>query len=138
MNDFFHKHVEAFQKVIRANIFSIHKNFLICIMPHYRIHIKLDGQEVREFIIEDPRTNIEYVYQEYKKRVNAKNGTGRVIYFDLVMIAEASLTCEDDRKEVFNPGNNFGVEPVKPVEIKRKKQNRNYESRPTLGERMRK
>lgn len=55
-------------------------------MPHYRIQIKLDGQKVREFSIEDPRKDIELVYMDYKNRVNAKNGTGRVIYFDLVMI----------------------------------------------------
>lgn len=61
-------------------------------MPPYRIHIKLDGQDdVREFIIEDSRINIEYVYQEYKKRVNTKNGTGWVIYFDFIVIAEHAL-----------------------------------------------
>ena len=60
-------------------------------MPHYRLHIKLDGHELREFIIEDLRIDIDFVYLDYKKRVNAKNGTGRVIYFDLV-IAEASLS----------------------------------------------
>lgn len=54
--------------------------------------------------------------------MNAKNGTGRVIYFDLVMIAKASLGYQDDREEVFNPGNNYGVKPVEPIEIKRKKQ----------------
>ena len=78
-------------------------------MPYYRLHIKLDGQELREFTIEDPRINIEFVYLDYKKRVNAKNGSGRVIYFDLVMIAQASLVYQDDRDEVFRPENNYGV-----------------------------
>lgn len=107
-------------------------------MPYYRIYIKPDGQDIREFIIEDPRKDIDFVYLEYKRKVNAKNGAGRVIYFDLVIIAEASLAYQEDREEVFNAENNFGVKPVKPIEIKRMKQNRNYESRPTLGERVRK
>lgn len=104
-------------------------------MPFYRIHIKLDGQGVREFILEDPRKDIELVYLDYKKRTNSKNGTGRVIYFDLVMLAEASLAFRDDREEVFKPENNFGISPSKPVEMNRKKQQRNYTSGPTLGER---
>ena len=106
-------------------------------MPFYRIHIKLDGQAVREFTLEDPRKDIELVYLDYKKRVNAKNGTGRVIYFDLVMIAEASLGYQEDREEVFKPENNFGINP-QPVETNRKKQRKSYTSGPTLGERMKK
>ncbi len=107
-------------------------------MPFYRIHIKLDGEEVREFTLEDPRKDIELVYLDYKKRTNAKNGTGRVIYFDLVMIAEVSLTYREDREEVFKTENNFGINPAKPVETRRKKPHKNYSSGPTLGERMRK
>ena len=107
-------------------------------MPHYRIHIKLDGQEVREFNLEDPRKDIELVYLDYKKRVNAKNGTGRVIYFDLVMIAESSLSYQEDRQEVFNQGNTFGVKPKNELSITHKKQRKHYESGPALGDRMRK
>lgn len=107
-------------------------------MPFYRLHIKLDGKEVREFIIEDPRKDIEYVYLDYKKRVNAKNGTGRVIYFDLVMIAKISLTYQEDREEVFNPKNNYGLKPVKKVVPWRKKPRKSYDSGPTLGERVKK
>ena len=107
-------------------------------MPYYRIHIKLEGQEIREFELEDPRKDIELVYMDYKRRVNAKNGTGRVIYFDLVMIAEASLNYKADRQEVFKPENNFGLNPVKEVGNKRKKQRRNYTTGPTLEERVRK
>ena len=109
-----------------------------CPMPFYRLHIKLDGQEVREFTIEDPRKDIEFVYLDYKKRVNAKNGTGRVIYFDLVMIAEASLTYQEDREEVFNAQNNYGLKPIKQVLPWRKKPRKSYEQGPTLGERRRK
>ena len=104
-------------------------------MPHYRIHIKLDGQEVREFNIEDPRKDIELVYLDYKKRVNAKNGTGRVIYFDLVMIAEASLSFQEDRDEGFKIGNTISVNPIQKVEIWRKKKRESSDSLPTLGER---
>lgn len=107
-------------------------------MPHYRIHIKLEGKDVQEFTIEDPRNVIDFVYLDYKKRVNAKNGAGRVIYFDLVMVAEASLAYEGDREEVFNAGNNYGLQPVRKVEIRQKKQRKTYDAGPTLGERMRK
>lgn len=107
-------------------------------MPYYRIHIKLEGQEIREFELEDPRKDIEMVYSDYKRRVNAKNGAGRVIYFDLVMIAEASLNYHSDREEVFKPENNFGLKPVKEVGNKRKKERRTFTSGPTLGERVRK
>jgi hypothetical protein len=105
-------------------------------MPHYRLHIKLEGQNVREFIIEDFRKDIEFVYMDYKKRVNAKNGTGRVIYFDLVMIAECSLTTLEERKEVFNPVNNFGLFPVDEKEFVRTEKWRNYKEGPPLSERM--
>lgn len=104
-------------------------------MPFYRIHIKLDGQKVREFTIEDPRKDIELVYVDYKKRVNAKNGTGRVIYFDLVMIAEASQSYQEDRNEVFKPENNYGINQVKKEEIWRKKKRESSNSLSTLGER---
>ncbi len=107
-------------------------------MPHYRLHIKLDGQELQEFTIEDPRKDIDFVYLDYKKRVNAKNGTGRVIYFDLVMIAEVSLTYQEDREEVFNQVNNYGVKPGRQDPVRHKKHRKSYESGPTLGERRRK
>ena len=107
-------------------------------MPFYRLHIKLDGEKVREFTIEDPRKDIDFVYLDYKKRVNAKNGTGRVIYFDLVMIADVSLTHQEDREEVFNPQNNYGVKVVKQVKFEGKKKRMSYDSGPTLGERRKK
>ena len=107
-------------------------------MPFYRLNIKLDGQSVREFTLEDPRKDIELVYQDYKKRTNAKNGTGRVLYFDLVMIAEASLNYQQDRDEVFKPENEYGVKPPKQVLPWRKKHRKSYDSGPTLEERMRK
>ena len=109
-----------------------------CGMPFYRLHIKLDGQEVREFTLEDPRKDIELVYLDYKKRVNAKNGTGRVIYFDLVMIAEVSLTYQEDRQEVFNAPNHYGLNQEKVEEQRRKKPQKSYATGPTLGERMKK
>ncbi|MEO6682814.1 MAG: hypothetical protein ABIN48_08295 [Ginsengibacter sp.] len=100
-------------------------------MTHYRIHIKLDGQEVQEFTTEDSRKNIELFYLDYKKRVNAKNRTGRFIYFDLVMIAEASPAYQQDREEVVKPENNYGVTPTKKVEIWRKKKRESSNSLPT-------
>ena len=78
-------------------------------MPHYRITIKLENKNVKEFIIEDPRTQIDFVYLDYRKRVYQKNGAGRVTYFDLVMLAEGSLNHLEDRKEVINEQNNFGL-----------------------------
>ena len=78
-------------------------------MPHYRITIKLENKDVKEFIIEDDRSQIDFVYLDYRKRVYQKNGAGRVIYFDLVMLAEESLNHQEDRKEVFNEQNNFGL-----------------------------
>lgn len=107
-------------------------------MPHYRLHIKLDGQEVKEFTIEDPRKDIDFVYLDYEKRVNSKNGTGRVIYFDLVMIAEVSLVYKNSREEVFNQGNNYGIKSKKEIEITCKKQRKNYKAGLTLGERIQK
>ena len=78
-------------------------------MPHYRITIKLENKNVQEFIIEDSRTQIDFVYLDYRKRVYQKNGAGRVTYFDLVMLSEESLKHQEDRKEVFNEQNNFGL-----------------------------
>ena len=78
-------------------------------MPHYRLTIKLENKNVKEFIIDDPRTQIDFVYLDYRKRVYQKNGAGRVTYFDLVMLAEESLNHLEDRKEVFNESNNFGL-----------------------------
>jgi len=78
-------------------------------MPHYRLTIKLENKDVKEYIIEDERKQIEFVYQDYRQRVRQKNGAGRVIYFDLVMLAEESLNHLEDRKEVYNQRNNFGI-----------------------------
>jgi hypothetical protein len=89
-------------------------------MPHYRLTIKLENKDVKEYIIEDPRKEIDFVYQDYRKRVHQKNGAGRVIYFDLVMIAEESLNHLEDRKEVFNEQNNFRVPEIQaPKKFKR-------------------
>ena len=78
-------------------------------MPHYRITIKLENKNVQEFIIEDSRTQIDFVNLDYRQRVYKKNGAGRVTYFDLVMLSEESLKHQEDRKEVFNEQNNFGL-----------------------------
>ena len=107
-------------------------------MPYYRIHTKLDGQKIREFIIEDVRKDIDFVYMDYKKRVNAKNGSGRVIYFDLVMIANASLSCQAEREEVLMQENHYGLIPISNEENPQKKQKRNHTTAPSLGERMKK
>ena len=74
--------------------------------------IKLEDKNVQEFIIEDPRTQIDFVYLDYRKRVREKNGAGRVIYFDLVMLADESLKHLEDRKEVFNEKNNFCIPEI--------------------------
>jgi len=79
-------------------------------MPHYRITIKLENKNVQEFIIDDPRKEIDFVYLDYHKRVYQKNGAGRVIYFDLVMLADESVKHQEDREEVYNPKNNFGLD----------------------------
>ena len=71
--------------------------------------IKLENKKVQEFIIDDPRNQIDFVYLDYRKRVYQKNGAGRVTYFDMVMLAEESLNHLEDRKEVFNEQNNFGL-----------------------------
>src|SRR5665213_1105977 len=81
-------------------------------MPHYRITIKLENKNVQEFIIEDARNQIDFVYLDYRKRVYQKNGAGRVIYFDLVMLADESLKHQEDREEVYNQKNNFGLTPI--------------------------
>ena len=69
----------------------------------------MENKNVQEFIINDPRTQIDFVYLDYRKRVYQKNGAGRVIYFDLVMLAEESLKHLEDRKEVFNEKKYFGL-----------------------------
>ena len=96
--------------------------------------IKLEDKIVQEFIIDDPRSQIDFVYLDYRKRVRDKNGAGRVIYFDLVMLAEESLKHLEDREEVFNEKNNFGS-PEKTIP-KKKLPNKSHSS-PTmnLGER---
>src|SRR5665213_2553038 len=81
-------------------------------MPHCRINIKLEKQPVKEYIIEDGSKDIDLVYDNYRRRVIQKNGSGRVIYFDLVMIAEESLKRQGDRKEVYNQENNFGLNEI--------------------------
>ena len=78
-------------------------------MPHYRITIKLESEDVKEYIIDDPRSAIDFVYLDYQKRVFKKKGAGRVTYFDLVMLSEESLKHGEDRKEVYNEQNNFGL-----------------------------
>lgn len=110
-------------------------------MPHYRITIKLENKNVQEFIIEDSRTQIDFVYLDYRKRGYQKNGAGRVTYFDLVMLAEESVKHQEDRKEVFNEQNNFGLTDSKIAKkdytISRKKEPGSFEFEPlmTLGER---
>jgi hypothetical protein len=103
-------------------------------MPHYRINIKLEKQSMKEYIIEDGCKDIDLVYDNYRRRVIQKNGSGRVIYFDLVMIAEESLKHQGDRKEVYNEQNNFGIDDIDP-KMKPMKPRRYYSIKPTLGER---
>lgn len=81
-------------------------------MPHYRMTIKLEDKNVQEFIIDDTRIQIDFVYLDYRRRVREKNGTDRVIYFDLVMLADESLKHLEDREEVYNEKNNFGLAEI--------------------------
>lgn len=81
-------------------------------MPHYRITIKLENKPVQEYLIEDPRNQINFVYEDYRNRVYKKNGAGRVTYFDLVMLADESVKHLEDRKEVFNESNDFGISNI--------------------------
>ncbi|MGN6802389.1 MAG: hypothetical protein ACTHJN_10810 [Ginsengibacter sp.] len=98
-------------------------------MPHYRITIKLENEDVKEYVIEDERKQIDFVYLDYRKRVRQKNGAGRVVYFDCVMIAEESVKNQEDRNEVYNPGNNFGVNEVS---FRKPKEPRKYRHEPTM------
>jgi hypothetical protein len=70
----------------------------------------------------------------HRKRVRQKNGAGRVQYFDCVMLAEESVKNQEDRYEVYNPANNFGVQEVS---FRKKKEPRPVRHEPTmtLGER---
>jgi len=97
--------------------------------------IRLEGKNVQEFIIEDSRTQIDFVYLDYRKRVRQKNGAGRVIYFDLVMLGEESIKHLEDREEVFNEKNNFGL---RETSNPKKKSQRKSSILPTiiLGERV--
>lgn len=104
-------------------------------MPKYRIHVKLEAKALQEYVVFDAINDIEFVYRDYHQRVISKNGSGRVEYFDLVMIAEASLLLQADRKEMFNPENNFGLTDKINIYAKRKKEKRGYTSSTTLGER---
>lgn len=104
-------------------------------MPKYRIHVKIEAKPLQEYVLFDAITDIEYIYKYYHQRVISKNGSGRVEYFDLVMIADASLLRMADRKEVFNPENNFGLNDPPVKNIKWKKEKRVYTQGIPLGER---
>ena len=104
-------------------------------MPKYRIHLKLEAKPLQEYVVFDAMNDIEFVYRHYHQRVISKNGSGRVEYFDLVMIAEASLLLQADRNEVFNPKNNFGLTEANIIKVKWKKEKRRFDSSTTLGER---
>ena len=106
-------------------------------MPHYRVTVKLENKDVKEFIVEDTRTQIDFVYLDYRKRVYQKNGAGRVTYFDLVMLAEESLNHQEDRKEVFNEPNNFGLTDITFLNKKAPNQRRDIPNI-SLGERAKK
>lgn len=99
-------------------------------MPHYRINIKLENEPVKEYIIEDERNQIEFVYLDYRRRVYDKNGAGRVTYFDLVMLSEESLKHLDDRKEVYNEKNNFGIRDQGKISHKAANNKRSFHSKP--------
>ena len=88
-------------------------------MPNYRVYSSMN--------------DIDHIFNYYWQRVKSKNGTGRVEYFDLVMIAEKSLKFQADREEVFNPENNFRISPV--TWTKKKKEKRGIPSNFTLGDR---
>ena len=103
-------------------------------MPHYRINIKLEKQSVKEYIIEDGCKDIDLVYGNYRRRVIQKNGSGRVIYFDLVMIAEDSLKHLGDREEIYHEQNNFGIDDLD-LKIEPKKPKRFHAIKLTLAER---
>ena len=104
-------------------------------MPKYRLHIKLEKKPLQEYVVFDAINDIEFVYRHYHQRVISKNGSGRVVYFDLVMIAESSLLHTADRKEVFNPENNFGLNDGPIIKGKWKKERKGFTSGNTLGER---
>ena len=63
-------------------------------------------------MVSDGCKEIDLVYENYRRCFIQKNGSGRVIYFDLVMIAEESLKRQGDRKEVYNKENNFGLNEI--------------------------
>ena len=102
-------------------------------MPNYRIHVKLEGKPLKEYVVYSAINEIDYIFNYYWQRVKSKNGTGRVEYFDLVMIAEKSLKFQADREEVFNPENNFRISSV--TRTKKKKEKRGIPSNFTLGDR---
>lgn len=104
-------------------------------MPHYRITIKLENKPVQEYVIEDSRSQIDFVYLDYRNRVHKKNGAGSVIYFDLVMLAEEAIKHLEDREEVFNQKNNFGISDFQ--SFKKKKQKGTFDKpQTTLEERI--
>lgn len=79
------------------------------------------------------RAMVDFVYKDCKRRVNEKNGAGRVIYIILVKIAKASLQHLKDRSEILNERNEFGVKS--PVPFKKFGELRkDYEDKPTMGE----
>ena len=107
-------------------------------MPHYRIYIKLEGEPLKEYLVDDCRKYVDDVYLDYRKRVNEKNGAGRVHYFDLVMISEHSFLHLEERKEVIHQANDFGISIIcttkEPANRKKEYGNSTF----TLGDRMRK
>lgn len=103
-------------------------------MPHFRITIKLENENVKEYIIEDPRKEIDWVYLDYRKRVCQKNGTGRVIFFDLVMIAEESIKHLQQIKEMSKTKNKFATTDFL-FSKKKVKRSANSEAKLTLAER---
>jgi hypothetical protein len=121
--------------LLKTKYFSKIQNtpYLYC-MPHYRIQLQLEKEPLKEYILDDGCKDIDLVYNNYRHRVIAKNGAGRVIYFDMVMIAEESLKHLDDRKEIFNEENNFRNGYHFP-NSNNSNNRKSYKIKPTLGER---
>lgn len=94
----------------------------------------MEDKNLEEYIIKDEHNQIDIVYLDYRKRVRQKNDAGRVVYFDCVILAEESMKSQEDRYDVYNHANNFGVQEIS---FRKKKEPSKVRHEPTmtLGER---